>query len=57
MAGMSAVASLLLGKTLKRLLYWCIAWVVARTNTKQDDKLLPDIREDWGLRNDTDTQE
>jgi hypothetical protein len=53
MAGMSAVASLLLGRTAKRVLYWGIAWFTTLTKTKQDDKLLPDIRKDWDLPNDT----
>lgn len=46
---MSAVASLIMGKTLKRVIYWVVKWVVEKTSWKKDNELLPDIREDFGL--------
>ena len=45
----SLLLALLTGKTFKELLVRPIAWISRKTETRVDDKLVEDIREDWGL--------
>lgn len=45
----SMLMSLLTGKTLKDLLIRPIEWIRTRVRTKEADKIVADIRQDWGL--------
>jgi len=46
-AGM--VASLIAGKTLKRVVAWIIRRLTEKTETQLDDKLVDSIEEDWNI--------
>jgi hypothetical protein len=45
----SMLVSVVMGRTMKRIVYWIIEAIAKKTKWKRDDDLLPDIKNDLNL--------
>lgn len=46
------LTTLLMGKTFRDLLAAPLGWIARKTGTRSDDRIVADVRADWGLEPD-----